>query len=333
MIIETERMHQQDKTEQQILTDIPGMKERVEEYKNVVRQADLCIVTFICSDSRVSLPQELVEIPMTDGQKVRAAFIGVPTIGGGLPSRSRVRGVISELGAWGVKPERLRMLVTQHGDTNEIDHGDGLSCGLRKFLYQNKEELLAIRSLLLPWSDSHKRKTGDITKAPDRCELSVLSRECPDILEKMYLLAEKTGVPTRLILRAAYRNGDFSIGENGEIVRRGISQYLMDREYKEILTTCEVGLAEFLCALAEASYAILHRLHPHQGDANFASLQDLVVVCDSGAQLSVIKHTLETEEFKYDFQPMMQTFNAGKFYVINLHAGTNHAPQLTTIKV
>ncbi len=254
-----EHMKNTPPTEQLLRSDLLELPTRVDQYRDIVASSDLAVVTFVCSDSRVSLPINPVELEMEDGTTKKTVFVGIPTIGGGLPSRSRFRGVIQELQNWGVSEDKIHILATQHGDSDEIEHSathpfaessERITCGLRNFLSGHKTELTEIRNMLIPWSDDYKRRMNDITRAPDRLDFSVLEKECPDILEKITALSESTGeyglrIPRRLLLRAAYRNENFGIEENGESVRRGMAEYMRHPEFESLRKTARIGLADY----------------------------------------------------------------------------------------
>jgi len=254
--MDKERMRPKDRTETLIEGDLLGAAQRIREFQNEVASADTTVLAFGCSDARVQWPKGPVKVLMENGEEKSIMFVGVSIIGSGLASRRRFYQTVHVLQDWGAKD--LMVLATQHGDSDEIAHAKNhtsdsdvrLTCGLRNFMGTYKKELTEIRSLLMPWNDEYKRKTGDITKAPDRMELSKLTQECPDIMELIRSLSEKTGpegyrIPQRLILRAAYRNSNFDIEENGEMVRKGLAEYLRHPDHKEIYRHCRVGLADY----------------------------------------------------------------------------------------
>jgi hypothetical protein len=258
-----------DVTTEAFKRDLKELPKRIEAYKELARQADRVVITLACSDSRVVVPQGLVEVK-TKGEEVndqaitrteKVLFVRVPTIGGGAPSRKRLRGVLRAVMEWGVDSAKVNILVTQHGDTKEVkaaknksahknedhvEHGEtGVTCGLRKFLSQHGQELRIISDRLSAWSDDYKRRTLNPQNAPDRLALPLLEEECPDIMSLVKRLSQKVSLPQRLIIRAAYRNRNFGMVENGEEVRRTIGEFVRDPEYKDLYETCLVGTAHY----------------------------------------------------------------------------------------
>ena len=77
--------------------DLKEMSARIEAYKERARQADRVVITIVCCDSRVVLPEELVTVQKEDDTTEQVLFITLPTIGSGAPSRSRLRGIQAEL--------------------------------------------------------------------------------------------------------------------------------------------------------------------------------------------------------------------------------------------
>ncbi len=232
----------------------PSIRQEIQKYKGLVCSADMVVITLVCSDSRVSLPEGLVDIKMKDGTTKKVVFIGVPTIGGGIPSHSRFRGVKDVLLSWGVAAEKLRVLATQHGDTKEItsaakagstEHAHDVSCGLRSFMEKYREDLIDIHNIIVPWSTEYKIKNRNNKLAPDRLELDVIRSECPDGMDLIDALHKKTGLPRRLILRAAYRNMSSAIADNEMAVADRVGQYVLSEEHEDLWGTCFIGAAEY----------------------------------------------------------------------------------------
>lgn len=239
------------KTTEIIKNELLGMKERLRSFEVLACQADLVVLTIVCCDSRVVLPDTLQTIQTAEGTK-QVLFIPIPTIGSGAPSRSRLRGVLSQIRSWGVDPEKIRLLVTQHGDTQEVEgEHDHITCGLRKFFDTNKKELKRLRRQLIPWSVAYKRTHQDRSLAPDRLSLEILRREAPAIMNLVDRLYEASGkdsatrIPRRLLIRSAYRNSDFDLEENEIGVFERLQEYLQDPEYSDITGTCQIGIAKY----------------------------------------------------------------------------------------
>ena len=236
-------------------SEIDGVHNRISEYKNEVLDADIVVIALGCSDSRVVVPQIQRKTEMCDDSIKKVMYISVPTIGGGLPSRSRLRGVINTLLKWGVEGKKLRILVIPHGSTEEIHLSKHLdtdttdadietTCGLRTALKKYEPEFLAIRKVLLPWTLRLKQEENDKTLAPDRMTLEELEAKCPQVMKLVLELHEKSGLPRRFIIRTAYRNADFRITANEMAVFTAVCGYLTD-EYPELFATCLVAMAKY----------------------------------------------------------------------------------------
>lgn len=388
--------------------DLQDVLTRIAKYKKKLIDSDMVVVTLVCSDSRVVLPIEPLSVQMDDGTEKMMVFIGVPTIGGGFPSKSRTRGVIRTLERWGVPKEKIKILVTQHSDGKERNAGKAepeckITCGLRNLLSKYEVELTSIREQLMVWSRRYKQQLNDPTAAPDRLELSVIGNAAPEIMAEVVALHKKTGLPRRLIIRAAYRNSSFDIKDNLLESLDKVAEYVAGDEYADMYLTCLVAAAYYdhlqkelefpskyadlgmksdklplglkprtdsvqkprnvvisfgedaiclhngvilphfagaqslpddvfracasissvptvLCAFAEAFYAVVHKVHPHERDANFSTLERVIVVCDSDEQEEIVYKALQSDEFKQDFLPVFSQFNNGEITVVNLHA-------------
>lgn len=393
---------------QDIQQDIGGISPRIDRYIHELIAADHVVITLACSDSRVVFPSTPVVVTMKNGADQRVMFVGIPTIGGGSPSRSRLRGIIKTLKAWGVTKDRIGILVTQHGDTSEINAAlaktsGHISCGLRTFFNQYKNELEDIRELLIAWSRQYKRTVNDPRAAPDRLPLEVITQQCPEVMKLVTTLHAKTNMPRRLLIRAAYRNGSFDIHSNELEIMDKVAQYIADEENEDIFPTCAIGAAYYdhqlkklhfalpyadigfkdktlsftnlpprhdsiqnpenvivslgeevicihkavilphvvgdlhqpdnvfrscasiptvptvLCALSEAYYAVVHKVHPHPGNGNFVTLKRIIALCDSQTHVDTLQKALLSEEFKTDYRDTFLKLNEGVIVVVNLH--------------
>lgn len=394
-----------------ITQDIEGISKRINEYIHELRTADMVVITLACSDSRVVLPSKQVLVPMKNGIQKHVMFMGIPTIGGGSPSRSRLRGIIKTLKAWGIAKDRINILVTQHGDTSEISAAlaktsGHISCGLRTFFNQHKNELEDIRELLITWSRQYKRKVNDTRAAPDRLPLEIIAHECPEVMRLINTLHDNTGMPRRLLLRAAYRNGSFDIHGNELEIMDKVAEYIADEENKDIFPTCAIGAAYYdhqlkklhfalpyadigfknktltfthlpprydsiqnpqnvivslgeevicihknvilphivesapdnlfrscasiptvptiLCALSESFYAVVHKVNPHPGNANFSALKRVIALCDTQTHVRVLQEALLSDEFKEDYRDTFLKLNKGVIFVVNLNRDSPH---------
>lgn len=405
--------------------DLTEMHTRIDAYKERARQADRVVITIVCCDSRVALPEGLVTIKKQDGTTEKVLFITLPTIGSGAPSSSRLRGIQRVIEQdWGVKPEKLSFLVTQHGDSHEVaaqhDESDhAITCGLRKVLLQNSAALGKLSRRLADWTYGYKMRNRDMTLAPDRLSLEVLRQEAPKIMELVDAIYESSGpvgsrLPRRLIIRAAYRNSHSNMALNeGKVVAK-VHEYLLNTltqsardgvaplypvahaaynhqtksiefsdpdnsfgwearvalpdlpqrsdsiqspEYciisfgtqtiplavRELLPhLCGAGSekyappadnafravasipteATFLCALGESMYAVLHRVHPHGGDQNFADLKKVVIVCDNDDYGAVVKRLMQYPEFVEEYLPALQHLQPEGLVMVTLNQDT-----------
>lgn len=404
--------------------DLPEMKTRIAEYKERARMADRVVITIICCDSRVVLPEKLVSVPKKNGGTEQVLFITIPTIGSGAPSKSRLRGILQQLEEnWGVAPEKISFLVTQHGDSHEVaaqhDEADhAITCGLRKVLLQNSAEMTQLSNWLAAWTYQYKMINHDPTLAPDRLDLAVLRAQAPEIMQLVDAIHEGSGpagarLPRRLIIRVAYRNHHSNMALNEASVVAKVQEFVLshtqrhvepeeaeqqptypigyaayNHQTKELLFEnpygcfgwedtvalpdlpprrdsiqspeycvisfgaqtiplavrellphlCGTGSetyvppadnafrtvasrpteATFLCALAEAMYAILHKVHPHHGDKNFADLKKIVVVCDTDEYVKVLKDLMQYPEFVEEYLPALQALQPEGLVVVNL---------------
>lgn len=243
--------------EELLSIDLEHINKRIEDFREKARQADRVVITIICCDSRVVLPEELVTIQTNHGIET-VLFIPVPTIGSGAPSRSRLRSIYQQLTeTWHVNPLKIAFLSTQHGDSREIaEHQDGviddthISCGLRKFFKQEMRALASLRQLLIAWSYRYKAEQGDKTLAPDRMPLQMLRIQVPHIMAEVDRLHEATGhlgqrIPRRLLIRAAYRNNHSDLELNEFNVFERILSYLQDDEYATDRVGFQVGHASY----------------------------------------------------------------------------------------
>ena len=84
--------------------------------------------------------------------------------------------------------------------------------------------------------------------------------------------------------------------------------------------------ATLLCALAEAMYAILHKVHPHAGDANFADFKKVVIICDNDEYLAVVKRLLQYPEFIEEYLPALKKLQPEGLVAVNLHLDEAQKP-------
>lgn len=242
-------------------SELASIQDRIQAFQKKACAADQVVIALGCSDSRVRFPDEYVLVHDADGNEIRVLFIMLPTIGGGSPSRSRMKRVLSDLISWGVNREKIRILVTQHGSTTEVTQRVGhhgceyeprqlVSCGLRNFFAQYAEQLSHIHTLLNAWGDRYKQTLNNPSHVLDSVKLPELERACPEAYKKICEVALQASsaeysLPKRLVLRAAYRNTTFDIEENGESVRAKVSEILRETEFSDIFSTCLVGLADY----------------------------------------------------------------------------------------
>ncbi len=411
--------------------DLENIPAAMAEQKRQAREADFAVVTIACCDSRQALPENLVttNISIRQGEEPTAKkvlFVTITTIGGGAPSRSRLREVVKQLqNEWGVDPHKIKILVTQHGDDEETQHalevGESdpkhITCGLRKFFHQHETELSHIGAALHMLANQIKINTEVTTWAPDRVELDELRKLCnlntnPIIKYLFYFIEEYfatqeagTRLPLRLMIRAAYRNGNPGIQHNLHFAEDAVSKTVIEQlpelmgqgasvvdtmffDHKKkalvpvngtIFTeTCNTGLPErhdshqdpqyvsisfgvkaipysvralfphlfgsaegtpidnafrtvasiptvptLLCALSEAMYAVIHKVHPHDGDKNFRSLQRVVLICQDTGHVNVVKEMMKHTEFRTEYEPLLRQLNPDGLDVVNLDIQQN----------
>lgn len=254
--------------------DLDQIYSRISDFQKKACQADEVVIALGCSDSRVRFPTDFVTVHNKEKKECKVLFIMIPTIGGGAPSRTRLKRVIDDIVAWGVAASKIKILVTQHGNTQEISQRIGhygfsteptqlVSCGLRKFFAQYAQELSYLHTLLLQWSDRHRQNMSQQHFIPDGISLRVLENECPEAYDLISQISPHSTdsqykLPRRLIFRAAYRNANFDIEENGETVRSRVAEYLREPEFANVFATCTVGLADY-----DHNQKSLHFIHSY----------------------------------------------------------------------
>lgn len=435
--------------EELLKIDVKGLRKEMKKYRQLALQADRVVITIICCDSREVFPAQLVPKQMIDETGKLATkqilFIQVPTIGSGAPSRTRVREVFRRLVKWGVSPDKIDFCVTQHADSQELEqilqHQSGIdaanqpehiSCGLRHFFQEHEVILNRIRDLLLAWTYTYKGKHGK-KAAPDRLPLSVLYKEASEVMklvDQLHVASGEEGfrLPRRLIIRAAYRNSDFSLSHNSGSVFARLSEYLNDSEWERVknrdgqpynvretshLLSCsydhqqkilhfnnyyaaygveeKVSLPDvpprtdsvqkpeyvtisfgprtipyavnqlfpqlcgqaayqdrgiidnafrtvasipsvptLLVAMAEAAYAVIHKVRPHGGNKNFESLKRVVIVCDSQKYVDVVHQMLQDPEYQEEYQRLFRALHMN-LLVVNLNLDTHERPIFTEV--
>jgi hypothetical protein len=207
--------------------DASRFEERLHEFdQRIVNPEVLVCLVSKCPDARVVLPEEVLTITTNTGQKL-IQMIAVPTIGSGSPNRTRLETMIKSLSDKGVRVENIRIVVTQHGDSDEIDSADhpnhvhDITCGLRSMLHQITKtvpdfEHTAYR--FREWVLSMKQKLDDPSWAPDHVPLADLRRTSPVLMGEITSIAGQLHLPVRLLMRAIWRNTDESISRNEQSV-------------------------------------------------------------------------------------------------------------------
>jgi hypothetical protein len=77
-----------------------------------------------------------------------------------------------------------------------------------------------------------------------------------------------------------------------------------------------------MCAFAEAFYAVVHKVHPH--DKNFADLERIVIVCDNDEYFKVVQEAIQGQEFQTEFKEIFAHLNQ-EITVVNLHLDQENA--------
>ncbi len=228
--------------------DLEGLGQRLEDFRELAKQADEVWITIVCCDSRVRLPEELVEVETkelnVDGTKKSKKILFVPlvTIGSGAPSEKRFRKTKEVLLEWGVAASKIRVLVTQHGDHDEINglREGHISCGLRK-VYDGFYDQFSTLSRIVSREISRLKRLKDNPEfSIDHLTLPELNKELPRSMTAINEIHQNTGIPTRLLLRAVVRNFDSDLNENLDMVVQKMRGYVFSSKNADIRQHCEV---------------------------------------------------------------------------------------------
>ena len=221
-------------TLESLAADIKGVSERIRNYEKELKNIGRIVIMIGCDDARVHVPVEEF-----DG----ALYIYIPVIGGGVPEKETLDAVLTYIRELGISVgDVVEILVTQHGDTEEIGYAlqrdsklacGHITCGLRGVLETYRDELNPLRDSLLAFKETDDE--GEF------CDAS-------NLLDEIFNL---TGIPKRLIIRAVLRNHssyivDNLVGTIEAISKRSVALGLdktkiygglYDHQEKEILVT------------------------------------------------------------------------------------------------
>lgn len=226
------------------LLDASEMAAQVAEFKENILNSDLVCIVITCCDSRVVLPSHLVEIEDGEGAK-KVQFLPLPTIGSGAPSRMRLSLLIEELFKLGVSASKIKIIVTQHGDTEEIAAAHSTetipevkcTCGLRAVLHQKRSVVTDdLRYRFDHWVYGIKQEIGmkdgsaeGLIWAPDRASLEELETRNPSIMEEIKNIADKLHISRRLLLRILHRNADSDIAKNERMTYQKVRAAIVEK--------------------------------------------------------------------------------------------------------
>ena len=405
-----------------ILRDLEGMGGRLEKFRKLAKQADEVWITVVCCDSRVRLPEELVEIKAgeTDHDGVektkKILFVPLVTIGSGAPSEKRFRKTKEVLLFWGVDAKKIRVLVTQHGDSDEIDGSEEghISCGLRKVYDSFHDQFHKLSKLIRREAAKLKRDEDNPEFSIDHLTLDQMTEKLPRSMSEINRIHQETKIPTRLLLRAIFRNFGSNLDDNMDRVVQKMTGYVFSSNNEDIRGHCEVlsgvydhqrkkivnlesddlpvdeidfsqldgfkirenkyqdpefiivsfgknvipypidTLLPHICgkgsefyqpptdnafrtriitatvpmllgAVAEASYAISHHNHPHEGDMNFRSLKSIVIICENNDYLKVVLEMINDKEFIDEYKEELVALGS-PIEVVNLNVGDDGYP-------
>lgn len=226
------------------LLDAAEMAAHVAEFKeNIIHADEVCIV-ITCCDSRVALPTHLVEMADKEGAK-KIQLLPLPTIGSGAPSRMRLSLFIEELFKLGVSADKIKIIVTQHGDTEEIAVARSAisstevkcTCGLRAVLQQTKSVVTDdLRYRFDHWVYGVKQEVGmkhgsaeGLIWAPDRASLEELETRNSPLMAEIKTIADKLHISRRLLLRILHRNADSDIAKNERMTYQKVRAAIVEK--------------------------------------------------------------------------------------------------------
>ena len=180
-----------------IAQEFVGVKARIAEYAEQLRQSDTVVIMIGCSDARVGTP-----ITMIDG----VSYIYLPVIGGGVPEKELLEALLNQLRQLNINVyHKVQILLTQHGDTQEVTHilagrhkeaNEHITCGLRGVIHKHKNKLEELRTFILRY---------DRSKIPD---------DLLNIISLINKLPELLQIPKRLILNAVLNNSSSNMQAN-----------------------------------------------------------------------------------------------------------------------
>lgn len=224
-------INDEQKTDLLAVLDALTLNERVGQYIESLRTADIVCIVTTCCDSREVVPSHEFSITK-DGESKTVIMVSVPTIGGGALSRMRIKLLVDSLIAYGVDTKKITVLVTQHGDEQEIIAATrdaitdeiACTCGARQVIRQAQSSISdSLKRKFATWVRSVKEKVGreqgpdkGLTWAPDRATLEELYGLNPTLMFKIAGIAESLHIPRRLLIRVLHRLADSNILNNAD---------------------------------------------------------------------------------------------------------------------
>lgn len=326
--------------------EVVGITERYAEHQERAVQADRVILVCGCDDSRVGVPAELQTMP--DGSK--ALMIFVSAIGGGAPDRELLESVLSEVESWGVTPDKMEILTTQHGSTKEVglvadhDHSaeDCISCGLRKVLQSAEKgatpaipQRLLVRATAINTSSSMEANGKAVAEKIAQYELGVpLRRGYFDHQGKTISVVSPEGEISEVVAleyekwEPAHQDPEglvVSFGAKTNAIHDGIvlPESIGTGKSNDFSASALATEDDFLNAFAEIWYAASHHadhVAGHGHDLNFANTKFCAVICDNQAYVDRAKEAMKTAEFQTTYAPVVK--DLGGIQLINMQDET-----------
>lgn len=180
-----------------IKRDLEGLDQRIVDYKEVLKSADIIRVITGCCDARVGVSPDIQLEMQKDGRSLKVAYLYLPIIGGGLPEDSTFDALLIYLKDLGiVVRDKVEIITTHHGSQTEVEltlkHEFAaaadpkiIGCGMRSLKGTHRYAFHALSNAL----DEHNQQ-GRIS--------SVM-----EIFDGLMALVESTSIPARLLAWAA----------------------------------------------------------------------------------------------------------------------------------
>lgn len=317
--------------------EILGFEERSEDWYKQAKSADEMWFVVVCDDSREGVPTGLIDF---EGKKV--LMHAIPAIGGGVP-RYNLPQLLSEYQAGNVTVEKMRVVTTQHGSSNEttktmFGHGEsGLTCGLRGVLASPEKQAHIPEGLL--------KHAGSINFSSDM-------RENGDkvLIATQELVSSLPGFEAVPVSQAYYDHSQKVIhlidpdSEEVKAIELGLDKWDKSHQDPRLLVVSlgaksaslpdgvilpnSVGLGinndfnsasadpdNYLGAFWEQWYALSH-VGGHGEDHNFEHTQAMVVIVDNAAWQVKVEKFISSSDFETHFRGHVAKL--GGIYLVNL---------------